>query len=226
MWKRSWCPFELIIIICAFAIILQAILFFGTNNKSYLIIGQATLNIAYFAFLIFAIQRIKGKSKIDNHTLQNFLIRKLKIRDIWIALSLFALSKLAYYFLMKIEIIHVFGIQGITQISHLTSIQTWIFTTLLILFIPIVALTEELYFRCYLFELQYLRFKNYTWIINGFSWSIYHLFTPTNFLALLPACLMYSYIYQRYRNIWITIIAHLLMNITAISPVIQSLITR
>lgn len=224
MWKKSWWPFELFFIICVFAIILQVIIFVGTKNNSYLIIGQALNIIVYFTFLMFAIRRIKEKSKIDNHTLQYFLISKFKIQNIWIALPLFALGKLAYFFMMKIESIHILGTHGLTQISQMTSIQSWIMILLLVLFIPIIVFTEELYFRCYLFELQYLHFKNYTWIINGFSWSIYHLFTPTNFLAFLPMCLMYSYIYQKYRNVWITVIAHLFLNITAYYPIIKALI--
>lgn len=222
MWKKTYWPFELIIIIGVFAITLQSIIFIAPGGGNYLIIGQSINIIAYLVFLIFTIHRIKDKSKIDNHTLQYFLISKLKIRDIWIALPLFALGKLAYFFLMKIESIHVFGIHGITQISHLTTAQSYIMFFLLILFLPIGVIIEELYFRCYLFELQYLRFKNYTWIVNGFSWSIYHLFTPTNFLAFLPTCLIYSYVYQRRRNVWITFTAHLINNFIAFYPVLKT----
>ena len=224
MWKKSWWIIELFIIIGVFATILQIILFIGSTNPKNLIFGQVINIIVYFAFLRFAIFKIKEESKTDNHTLQYFLKNKFKLKDILSAILLFVLGQLTYFFIMKIGFVHVFGIHGLPQICHLTTIQSWIMISLIILFIPIVAFSEELYFRCYLFEIQFASFKNYTWIINGFSWSIYHIFTPTNFLALLPMCLMYSYVYQKRRNVWITIIAHLIGNIIAFNPLLKSLI--
>jgi len=118
-----------------------------------------------------------------------------------------------YKFLLKIEFIHIFTISsGLPPVVHLTSVQAWSLISLLTISLPIGVIAQELYFRCFLFEIQYERFISYTWIVNGFSWSIWHVYSATNFIAILPTCFMYSYIYQKRRNIWITIIAHFISN--------------
>lgn len=223
MLKEKWWPIELIAILFFFGMILQMILFIGSDNYNCLISGQAINFIVYFIFLVFAIFRINQTSKNSNHSLIYFLKHKFLFKDILIVLLLFLVGRLTYNIIMKIEFVHVFGIGTLHHIGHLSSFQSWSMIFLKTLSIPIGVIAEELYFRCYLFEIQHLRFKNYTWIINGFSWSIYHVFTPTNFIALLPTCLMYSYIYQKRRNIWITIAAHLINNFIAFYPFFKSL---
>ena len=218
MWKNYWWLVELIVIIGIFAMSLQLILFIGSNNYNCLISGQAINSIGYIALLIFAVFRINQTSKHRNHSLQYYFKTKFLFKDIWLVLLVYFIGRITYNLIMEIEFVHVFGTRTLSHISILTSFQSWTMISLLALTLPIGVIAEELYFRCYLFEIQYTRFKNYTWIINGFSWSIYHVFTPTNFLALLPTCLMYSYIYQKRRNIWITISIHLFNNIIAFYP--------
>jgi len=218
MWKKTWWPIELLVIICIFAMSLQLILFIGSNNYNCFISGQTINFIVYFALLIYAVFRINQTSKDRNHSLQYFFKTKFLFKDIWLVLLVYFIGRITYNLIMEIEFVHVFGTRTLSHISILTSFQSWTMISLLALTLPIGVIAEELYFRCYLFEIQYTRFKNYTWIINGFSWSVYHVFTPTNFLALLPTCLMYSYIYQKRRNIWITISIHLINNIIAFYP--------
>ena len=86
------------------------------------------------------------------------------------------------------------------------------FTICLFLTVPILVFAEELYFRCYLFDIQYKTFKKHTWVFNGLAWSIYHLFNP-KLLIIIPISFLYSYVFQKYRNIWITFIAHLISNV-------------
>jgi len=133
---------------------------------------------------------------------------------------------ITYGLIMKIEFVRIFGLTGLSYHMHLTSSESLSMLSLYILFIPVVAFSEELYFRCYLFDIQSKQFKQFTWIINGLSWSIYHLFTVTNFLALLPTCLLYSYVYQRRKNIWITISAHLITLTIALYPLIRIYISN
>lgn len=218
MWKKAWWPIELLVIICLFAMSLQLILFIGADNYSCFIIGQAINFIGYIAFLIFAVFRINQTSKDTNRSLKYFFKTKFLFKDIWLVLLVYFIGRITYNLIMEIEFVHGFGTRTLSHISILTSYQSWTMISLLALSLPIGVIAEELYFRCYLFEIQHTRFKNYTWIINGFSWSIYHVFTPTNFLALLPTCLIYSYIYQKRRNIWITIAIHLINNIIAFYP--------
>lgn len=223
MWKKSWWPVELIVIIGIFGISLQMIRFSGFSYFNYLISAQAIILIGYTAFLIFAIFRINQTSKNSNHSVQYYFKNKFLPKDIWLVLLILTIAG-TYKFLIKIKFVHIFTIGGaLSPIGHLTSFQSWSLISLMFISFPIGVIAEELYFRCYLFEIQDARFKNYTWLINGFSWSIYHVFSATNFIAILPTCLMYSYIYQKRRNIWITISAHLISNSFAFYSVLKYL---
>lgn len=213
---------ELIIVIGIFAIILHAIRLCISANYLALVGGFGINVITCFAFLVYAVYRVNEKSKSNNHSLQYFLKNKLKYKDALTIFLLTFLSNMFYKLIMKIEFVHFFDMPSLFPHGHLTGIQFGSMILLIILFIPIVAFSEELFFRGYLFDIQYSYFKNYTWIINGLSWSAYHVFAPANFIALLPSCLMYSYVYQKRRNIWITITAHLIQNIFAFAPIVKS----
>lgn len=226
MWKKSRWLIELVIIICIFRMVFQGILFIRSNYYNSLIEGFLLNIFAYIAFLFFAIYSLIVTNKKNNQTITDLFGIRFLFKDIWIVLVIFILGKFFYNLIIKIEFIHFFGMSSLPRVSSLTSFQSWAMICLIVLFIPIVVFSEELYFRGYLFNIQHLHFKNYTWVINGFSWSIYHVFTPTNFLALLPTCLMYSYIYQKRRNIWITIAIHLLNNIIAYYPIIKAYVPR
>lgn len=95
-----------------------------------------------------------------------------------------------------------------------------LFTFLLLFSTITLVLAEELFFRVYLFKKQFLYFGTGTWILNGFFWTIYHLFSISNLMDIFPLTLLYSYIYQRRRNISMTIIAHLMVNLTYVSKYI------
>ena len=144
------------------------------------------------------------------------------MKDVGIILLIHLLGNLAYAGIIQIDIIKSFGIDKVGIPFSFTKLQAVVSLSLIILYIIIVVLAEELYFRAYLFNEQFLIFKGNTWIVNGFSWSIYHIFMPTNFIALLPLCLMFSYAYQKSRNLWITVIAHLLQNIIVYHTMIRS----
>lgn len=220
----SW-PIELIIIIGVFFMINQCFLLSGCSIIYPLFIGYTTGFIGMLVFLIFAIFRINETSRNNNnHSLGYYLKNKFLPNDIWKVLLLIFVGNLTYILTLKMEFVHVFDGIKPTFNSHITVFQSWYIVSFIVLMIPIGVMAEELYFRCYLFEIQQKRFEKYTWIINGFSWSIYHLFSSTNFLAFLPTCLLYSYIYQKRRNVWITIFAHLILNILAFYPVIKSFI--
>jgi membrane protease YdiL (CAAX protease family) len=168
MWKNSRWLIEIIIIIGIFGMILQSILFIGSNNYIFFISGQAIIFIGYIVFLIFSIFRISETSKNNNHTLQYFFKKKFILNDIWKVLLLFVIGKLTYILIMKLEFVHVFDIRGLHQSFHLTSFQSWSMIFLIVITIPIGVIAEELYFRCYLFDVQYTRFESYTWVVNGF----------------------------------------------------------
>ncbi|MCX6219578.1 MAG: type II CAAX endopeptidase family protein [Bacteroidia bacterium] len=224
MHRKSMWLLELAIIIGIFSITLQFILFLGSLSFLRLISGQIINFLIYASFLVFALTKIRQERRFNHHSIQFFFQQKILLKDLFIVLFLLLFSSLTYVSIMKIEVVHVFGIASLPFHGHLTSLHSWLLIALLTISFLTGVFAEELYFRGYLFELQYTYFKKYTWIINGFSWSVYHIFTPTNFLAMLPTCLMYSFIYQKRRNIWITIIAHLIGNAIVFYRVFESVL--
>jgi membrane protease YdiL (CAAX protease family) len=225
MHKNYYWIIELIIIIVIFALTLQIILIIGSNRYSELLCGFIINIVVYIFFLLFAIYRLIGTRK-KNHSLAFLVKKQILPKDILSILLIVIIGPITYGLIMEIGFVHIFGIVTLSHNIHITSFQALSMLFLYIIFIPTVALSEEFYFRSYLFEIQYANFKQYTWVINGFSWSIFHLFTPTNFLAFLPTCLLYSYIYQKRKNIWITIIAHLITNFIAFYPLIRKYISH
>lgn len=93
--------------------------------------------------------------------------------------------------------------------------------TFLLLFSTLVMIiSEELFFRAYLFEKQFLYMRNLTWILNGLFWTTYHLFAKSNLIELLPIALLFSLVYQKRRNVTITFIAHVMINFVSVSRLI------
>ncbi|MGM0504299.1 MAG: CPBP family intramembrane glutamic endopeptidase [Bacteroidota bacterium] len=143
-----------------------------------------------------------------------FLRRKLKPEDIFWIILIVVLSKITTSLVSKIDFLTYFDFKIFKGFSlgHISEKEQIISAVFFGLVLTLGVFAEEFYFRGYLFELQYKTFKKYTWMINGISWSFFHLFSPTNFIVILPQCLIYSYVYQKRRNIWITIVAHLISN--------------
>ncbi len=218
--KRSWI-LELIIIVVVIFAINSCIYMVKFGSISYII--YQLIYLACFVLLLFLAQ---FHVKELGGQLSNHLKNKILFTDIFIILFLIVFIKVSYNILIEINFVKVldtkFFFSKPNFDHHLSNVESLfiVFISTTILITGVFA--EELYFRCYLFEKQHNTFKSYTWLINGFSWSIYHLFTPTNFLALLPGCLMYSYVYQRRRNIWITILTHLISNFIAFYPVLKT----
>src|SRR5690606_24777619 len=99
----------------------------------------------------------------------------------------------------KLEIIEVFNIhlfQGFI-LNHLSSDEIKILYVVFSLVIVMGVIAEEFYFRAYLFTIQFNYFKKTTWLINGLSWSVYHIFPFINILMILPISFVYSYIFQK-----------------------------
>jgi len=71
---------------------------------------------------------------------------------------------------------------------------------------------EEFWWRGYIFPRQELAFKKWTWVVHGLLWTLFHVFWKWNLIALLPGCLMLSYVIYVRKNTWIGIITHMLFN--------------
>jgi len=83
---------------------------------------------------------------------------------------------------------------------------------------------EEFWWRGYIFPRQELVFKNWTWVIHGLLWTLFHIFWKWNLLMLLPGCLMLSYVLYVRKNTWIGVITHLVFNSIPLAGLIVGII--
>jgi len=82
--------------------------------------------------------------------------------------------------------------------------------------IPIVLLLnifgEEIFWRGIIFPRQALRHGDRTFLIHGAIWALSHLFQYWLLLPILISSVALAYAYQRTKNTWVGILAHLLNN--------------
>lgn len=77
-------------------------------------------------------------------------------------------------------------------------------------------LGEELWWRGVVFPKQELSFGKFTWILHGVFWTMFHMFKWWDLLNLLPFCLALSFIIQKRKSTWTSIIAHACMNLSGL----------
>jgi membrane protease YdiL (CAAX protease family) len=213
--------FELAIIIFIISISLQIRLAIGVGNFPYFFAGYLVSIAVMSLFLLYALFRIKKRDKEKILPFHSYF-KKMHLKDIGIIIFIHLSGNLAYVGLTRIDLLESVGIDNVGIPFTFSTLQLTVTICVMIFYVIIVVLSEEFYFRAYLFNKQFPVYRGSTWFVNGFSWSLYHIFTPTNFIALLPLCLMFSYAYQKSRNLWITIIAHLLQNIIVYHTIIKS----
>lgn len=219
---RNW-YIELIFVICIFKLMSLFFTSIGDNKNNYLLIRFFANCLGQTALLIYAIYRIKKMYKNCNLQVHSYFKNSISFIDIVYILIIVIIGPITYRLLLEIEPMHIFDKHMFSFDLHFTSsFQSWSWVSLMAILIVNGVLAEEFYFRGYLFEIQHIQFKKYAWLLNGMSFSIYHVFSPINFLALLPTCLLYSIIYQKRRNIWITISAHLINNFIALYPALKT----
>ncbi|WP_423189806.1 type II CAAX prenyl endopeptidase Rce1 family protein [Alkalibacterium sp. f15] len=71
---------------------------------------------------------------------------------------------------------------------------------------------EEFWWRGYILPRQELAHGQYTWIIHGLLWTLFHVFWWWNLIFLLPGALAASFVAQKFQNTTIIIVAHLVVN--------------
>jgi len=216
--KHLWI-IELWVVMTFFAVTLQIILWIGSNCFTDFFIGFLLNIFIYCLFLLYAIK------KNEYNSIKTMFSKKLYLKDLILILIIVVFMKISYNLIFRISSLNFLVIKGISTIP-VSKNQSWLLVSLLFLFISVIVISEELFFRGYLFSVQLKSFDKLTWIINGCSWSIYHLFTPTNFIAFLPGSFLLAYIYQIRRNIWITIIAHFLLNLNSFYPLMKTFIYK
>lgn len=216
MKKNVWYFDVLIVIVLSFLMNYAVVAM--SNNEIGIIMGQFINVFGVFIWLMFGIFRITGFKKSNQELLISFFKKRCILRCFLVAILVFIVSRLSYSFLVEIEFVKKFELLSNTLLKPgRLSPESFLKndTTLIILgsiFVSVGVFAEELFFRLYLFNLQYVLYGKYTWIINGISWSIIHVFAKANVIALLPTAFLISWTYQQTRNFWIVFLAHLLLN--------------
>lgn len=212
---------ELIAIILIFFFLRRIVHLIGSADFSNFISGFLLNILVCTGFLFFAVYQLTNLRKTKLKNIWSLLKFKFLLNDIWLVLLLVIANSVFYAAINKLKFLRVFSYTEVLGRPEFSGYQAIILLVLIVVFITVVVFSEELYFRVYLFNVQFHEFKKYTWIVNGFAWSFFHIPTSTNFIALLPICFLYSYIYQQRRNIWITIIAHVITNSIVMIPAIR-----
>ena len=85
---------------------------------------------------------------------------------------------------------------------------------------------EELWFRGYLLPRQELVHGNWTWLIHGILWTLFHVaIYPWYLLYLLPTALTVTIAAQKLKNTWASYLVHFIGNVLlALLPVVLGII--
>jgi hypothetical protein len=89
----------------------------------------------------------------------------------------------------------------------------------------IAPFVEEYYFRGYLLP-RLARFGNLAPVLNGVLFTLYHFFTPWQALTRIIALVPMAWIVQRKRNLYISVIAHMLLNTLSLLPSLIALVSH
>ena len=220
-------------LIWLFDLMLLITLFFLTNytvtsisiNAHGIIIGQIINLIAMAIILLFGLYRLTRFKRTNYSVFFNLLKGRITIKKVFLIFIIFIICKLSYSALYSFEFVKAFDLNILEPVLVGTKMFNDMKPTIIIIYVLLVLIgvfAEELFFRGYLYNIQYKYYGKYAWVINGVSWSLIHIFAKANVIALLPTAFLISWIYKREKNLWIVYGVHLLINITAVYPVIAS----
>lgn len=92
------------------------------------------------------------------------------------------------------------------------SALVWTFVVLMLFANIIGPLVEELYFRGFLLS----RMDGGIWkssILNAFLFALYHFWSPWDIIARTIMVIPFSFVVRKTRNVWISVSAHILVNV-------------
>jgi membrane protease YdiL (CAAX protease family) len=85
-----------------------------------------------------------------------------------------------------------------------------LFSYFVLLFINVIG--EEFWWRGYVLPRQELAFGNWTWIVHGCLWTLFHAFKWWDILGILPLTFILPFLVWKFKNNTIGIILHFLIN--------------
>ncbi len=166
---------------------------------------------------------------------ERFRLRRLRWQDaVWMIFAIFILAGSFIFTPTQIWLLHTFpALQPPASFPALlnplmqnevlpTTISTWMgpqaagnwgWAVLVLLLFFFNIFGEELYWRGVLLPRQELVNGRYTWVIHGIFWNLFHLpFYPWYVISGLPFALAISFVAQKTRNTWTSILLHALAN--------------
>lgn len=165
------------------------------------------------ASLIF--YRLEGNLFTIHELKKRFNLKRLSISNIVFSIAACGTIILLTLIVMSVSlsVIPNFSIQPpFAKIIPLSGANQWI----LLIWLPMFVLNifgEELLWRGYIFPRQELVHGKYTWLVHGCFWLMFHLpFGINLLLTLLPIIFIESYVFQKTKNTWVTIIIHTIIN--------------
>jgi DNA segregation ATPase FtsK/SpoIIIE and related proteins len=181
-----------------------------TNAPPPLAWYSSTTIAVFLPMLLIAVLMPKlEKQHFSFSRLKNRLrIRKMTGEDwIWIFISIMlaAILTMVLFFVGKNNISHFSTQPALMQIYPLAPEENWILLAWFPLFL-FNLLSEELFWRGYLYARQQEKFGKKTWLFNGLLWLIFRIPLGLTFLLVaLPSTFLTTYAFQKTHNLKVSI---------------------
>lgn len=91
----------------------------------------------------------------------------------------------------------------------------WLFVGYLA-YVVLNVFGEELWWRGYLLPRQEVALGQWTWVVHGLCWTLFHSFFYWELLMLLPGCLALAFVASKCKSTWPGIIAHFAYNVPSL----------
>ncbi len=215
MKKRSWIIEVLTYFV--FTFLMNVIITLIYANGICILLGQILIVSGYSFILTYTLIRLNKAKDGLAIGIKGLFTVGFSWKEIPLMVLIFLGGALSYAIISEVEWINNVNLNPhphpeVRLSQNVLMSNKIVFIPLVLLQVLIGVFAEELFFRGYLFQKQVKTFKRNTWIVNGLTWSLMHIFTPTNFIALIPMGLLLAFAFQKKWNIRIPLGAHLIMN--------------
>jgi len=201
------------------------------------LIGWGFNMIVFFSASL-AAYRLEGNQWNRDAFLRRFRLDHMEKAD-WLRAVMVILVVVVFYFglsftsgwLAKIPIFSPHPsfpedmVTGKLRLGYLFDMELkrkWWVVIVYFIFWALNILGEEFWYRGWMLPRQEAAFGKFAWVINSLMFTFQHWLQPWNFLVILPGAMFAVYAVQGWKNTWITIIQHGVMNISLFIFVILS----
>lgn len=97
----------------------------------------------------------------------------------------------------------------VTKLLGVSLQGNWLFLIITIALHTTAIIAEEFMWRGYILPRQEVKYGKYAWLVNGLLWGyVVHFFMKWNFVSFLPSMLITTYIAQKTKNTWVSLMIH------------------